>query len=324
MAALGAAVGFAVFQTVQRRALRGVDVYRATASVLVVAAVLLSTSALLTTGVGQLAAAPAGAVAAFAAAGLVHFGLGWTLLATSQVRLGAARTGVVVGTVPLFGAIVAAIALDEPLDALAVAGLVLSVVGVVVVVSRPQGRSPGAVAATASPTSPEAQEASTDGAAGETVGTVRRPRLGDAGIGLVAGLGAAACWSVSPVLIRTGLDGLPSPLLGVAVGMSACAVVYVVGLLLVRGVPRGARPRGGDRLLVLSGTAVGLAILLQWTAFDRATVAVVLAVLQLTPPLVVAMAARVAGDPLEPDARRRAWLGATMALVGALVLVLSR
>lgn len=292
--ALAAAVAFAVFQLVQRRALGGVDVYRATATVLGVAALVLLAVVAATTGLAPLTAAPATAVLACAAAGLVHFGIGWTLLGASQVRLGAARTGIVVGTVPLFGALVAAVALDETLGVGAVAALVVVVAGVGVVVGRAGGSG-------------------ADPAAGAGLR-----------VGVAAGLGTALCWSVSPVLIRQGLRELGSPLLAAALGMAVCAVVYGTVLALTRGRRSAVRAGAGTtRLLMGSGTVVALAILLQWTAYDRAPVAVVLALLQLTPPLVVALAARVAGDPLVPGARRRTWLGAGLTLAGSLALVLA-
>ncbi len=306
-AAAGAALGFAVFQTVQRRALRGVDVYRATAAVLAVAACVLLLVSMVTGTFAGLRGAPAAALAACAVAGLVHFGLGWTLLAVSQVRLGAARTGIVVGTVPLFGALVAAVALDEPLGLVEVAGLVVTVAGVAVVAGRRRPRPPADGAG--APAAPSGS------------GTEARSGLR---IGVIAGLATALCWSVSPVLIRYGLRGVESPVAAAAVGMTTCAIAYGIGLTVTG--RRGRQPVGeGVRpLLLLSGTAVGLAILLQWTAFDLTRIAVALAVLQLTPPLVVGLSVRVAGDVLAPPARRRAWVGAALTLAGSLALVLAR
>jgi len=291
--ALAAAVGFAVFQLVQRRALGGVDLYVATASVLAVAATVLGGVALATTGFAPLAGAPLVAVLACAAAGFVHFGLGWTFLAASQVRLGAARAGIVIGSVPLFGALLAALVLDEPLGPIALVGLVLVVAGVVVIAAR------------------------------RTTGAPQDRR--DARVGLVAGLVTALCWSVSPLLIRRGLQDIESPLLAAGIGMTACALVYgsvVLGTVL-RSRARLRTAPGSGRLLLVSGTAVGLAILLQWTAYDRAPVAVVLALLQLTPPIVVGLAARISGDPLDARGRRRTWVGTGLTVAGSLALVLT-
>jgi hypothetical protein len=42
--------------------------------------------------------------------------------------------------------------------------------------------------------------------------------------GSLFGLGTAACWSVSPLLIRVGLDRLPNPTLGVTISMFGATI----------------------------------------------------------------------------------------------------
>jgi drug/metabolite transporter (DMT)-like permease len=287
--ALLAAVGFAMFQIVNRRALAGVDVYRGTATLLAVGSVVLGGIAFASGDAPLLAAAPIAAIAYCAAAGFVHFFCGWTLLGLSQMRLGVARTGVVIGTVPLFGAVIAAVFLDEELSPIAVAGLVLVVAGVGVVIS-----------ARSAP----------------VVGSVGRPA-----VGVAAGLATALCWSVSPVLIRQGLADLPSPVMGAAIGAAACAAVYGLAIVLTR---RRAQARpvtaATGKLLLLAGALVALSIWMQWTAFDLAPVAVVLSLLQLTPPSVVLLASW-----LSPEAGRiagRVWVGSGVTAAGSLVLIL--
>jgi uncharacterized membrane protein len=48
------------------------------------------------------------------------------------------------------------------------------------------------------------------------------------------GLGTAICFALSAIFIRNGLEGLPSPLLGVSVGMVITTVAYGVVLLFRR------------------------------------------------------------------------------------------
>lgn len=286
--ALMAALGFAVFQIVNRRALTGIDVYRGTATLLAVGGLVLGAIAF---GSGEgpvLAAAPLAAIAFCAAAGFVHFFCGWTLLGLSQLRLGVARTGVVIGTVPLFGAIIAAVFLDEALSLIAVMGLVLVVAGVGVVIS-----------ARSAP----------------VLGSVGRPA-----VGVAAGLATALCWSISPVLIRQGLADLPSPVMGAAIGAAASAAVYALAIVLTRrrarALPVSAATR---RLLLLAGAAVALSIWMQWTAFDLAPVAVVLSLLQLTPPSVVLLAAWIGPEPGRIPGR--VWVGTAVTVAGSLVLI---
>src|SRR4030067_659525 len=44
------------------------------------------------------------------------------------------------------------------------------------------------------------------------------------------GLATALCWAISPIFIRHGLRAVPSPLIGVTVGLAASAAAYGGGL----------------------------------------------------------------------------------------------
>lgn len=284
--ALTAAVGFAVFQTVNRRALSTVDVYRGTATLLTVGSAALAVLAATTQDLSLVRSAPPRSLWYFAAAGFVHFFCGWTFLGMSQVRLGAARTGIVIGTVPLFGALLATVFLSEPLTAVTTLGLVIVVAGVAVVSAR----------------------------GGTTTIATRDVRLG-----VLAGLATALCWSSSPVLIRAGLEGLSSPLIGATIGMASSAVVYTA-LVASRG-RRGAVGRRTWGLLLTAGVAVSSSIWMQWTAFDLAPVASVLALLQLTPIVVVLFATRSGMERLSGAAAVRTWAGTGLTVAGSLLLI---
>lgn len=256
--ALGAAVAFAAFQLVNARILTRVGVQRGIRGILVLGALALGAVTLLTDGAGPWRDATPRALAMSALAGLVHFLLGWSLLGTAQRRIGAARTGALVGAVPFAGALLALLVLDEPLTAAQVAGLVV-VTGGVALVAVGAGRVPGG--------------------AGSPVS------------GVAAALATAGCWSVSPLLIREGLAGIRSPVAAATVGLVAGAAVSSV-LLAVRrhGGGPGATPAPPRRLLTLGAALVAGALWLQWTAFGLGSVAVVLVTLQLTPVLVPLLA----------------------------------
>jgi drug/metabolite transporter (DMT)-like permease len=131
--AIVAGIGFGLFQTVHRRAGLGIDVYRATFILILVSALILGGLSSVTQDLSLLWAAPLGALVSFALAGLIHFFLGWTLLSVSQKRVGAARTGALIGSTPLFAAVVAALTLGEFLDPPTVLGVVAIVIGVYLV-----------------------------------------------------------------------------------------------------------------------------------------------------------------------------------------------
>lgn len=311
--ALVASVGFAMFQLTTTRAFARVEVVRGTATLFAVAATALVVVAGLTGELPVLIDAPARAIAWFATAGLVHFLVGWTFLGTSQVALGAARTGIVTASVPLFGSLVAVVALGERLDGLQWVALAVVVAGVALVALA---RRRGEVAR---------------GGDGAAVASRRSSRR----VGVAAALATAACWSLSPVLIRRGLAIVPSPVVGASIGMGASALVAGARVLartvrVRRGGVRGpsALPVGAWRsalpLLALAGTVVAMAIWLKWSALEAAPVAVVLALLQLTPLLVVLVS--VVGGTERYDGLRgagRLWGGTLATIAGSLVLVLA-
>jgi len=91
--AAAAGVGFGAFQTLNRRAVGGMqDAYLATFLQLLVAMLVLLAASAATEGLDPLRDAPAAALLWFAGAGLVHFFVGWTFLNMSQMRIGASRT----------------------------------------------------------------------------------------------------------------------------------------------------------------------------------------------------------------------------------------
>jgi drug/metabolite transporter, DME family len=311
-----AGIGFGLFQSVNRAALRGMDAYASTFLQVLVSAALLVAVSLAAGDPGRLAAAPASSWWWFAAAGLVHFSVGWTLLNLSQQRLGAARTSPLLATVPLFGVMIAAVALREVPSALELAGVGLMVAGVYAIeADRAGSRSSGAVAWTAS----------------------------------LFGLGTALCWAVSPILIRQGLRDLPSPLLGVTVGLVAATLAYGLTLPLRGGLARrsriGAAPRspavteGGDGAhrgyvtgalgvrftrealawKLAAGGLVAASTWARWTSVALVPVAVVLALGLLSVPTVLAAAPALVGRQAE-RVTAPVLAGAALIVAGALVI----
>jgi drug/metabolite transporter (DMT)-like permease len=98
MWAVTAGVGLGLFQSINRRAVLGMDVYQATFLQLLVGAIVLASIALTTQDLTLLRTAPRGALIDFSLAGLTHFLVGWTFLNTSQKRIGASRTSPLIAT----------------------------------------------------------------------------------------------------------------------------------------------------------------------------------------------------------------------------------
>jgi drug/metabolite transporter (DMT)-like permease len=116
------------------------------------------------------------------------------------------------------------------------------------------------------------------------------------------GLGTALCWAVSPVLIRRGLQDLPSPLLGVTIGLVAATLAYGLALL---------RP-GGRRLEISTWT--------RWYAVALVPVAVVLGLGLLSVPTVMAAAPLLVGRQAE-RVTAAVLAGSALVVAGAAVVV---
>lgn len=293
--ALAAGAGFGLFQSINRQAVRGMDVYMATFVQLVVSAIVLIGISLLTEDVSLLVRAPIFAILNFAIAGFLHFFVGWTFLNASQKRIGAARTSPLIGTTPLFAAIIAAGTLREFPTWLELVGIGIIVLGVYFVSLQAETPAQG---------SNSKQKYSF---------SLRASWLA---------LAAAFCWSLSPVFIRYGLQGLDSPLLGVTVGVTASALAYGAVLLWQR--ERWARnPITGDAWMqkLIAAVLVGLSTWMRWVALDLAPVAVVLALTMISTPLVILLSPLISGKHLERVTVMLLY-GTGFILGGALLLVL--
>jgi drug/metabolite transporter (DMT)-like permease len=293
--AVVAGLGFGVFQTLNRRAVTGMNVFVATFIQLLVSALVMIGVTLATEDISVLFKAPLSAIVWFALAGVIHFSIGWTFLNASQKRIGAARTGALIGTTPLFGALIAFITLSEGLDIFGIMGILLIVAGAYVT-SNPfnAGRDKTA----ASPDSSRWRS-------------------------LALAMAAPLCWSISPILIKYGLQDLASPLLGVTVGLSASALGY--GLALAVHHVRSPLARVGGEALALkivAGVLVGLSTWARWVALDMTTVAAVLALSMVSVPTVNLLTPLVIGRHLE-RVTRGVWFGSALIIAGSLVLILT-
>jgi drug/metabolite transporter (DMT)-like permease len=131
--AIVAGLGFGVFESFNRKAGRSIDSYLSTFMLLVVSSIVLVIVSLLTEDLSLLREAPLMAYINFALAGFVHFFLGWTFLALSQKLVGAARTGALIGTAPLFAFAVGLVFFGEVLSLPVIIGVILVISGVYLV-----------------------------------------------------------------------------------------------------------------------------------------------------------------------------------------------
>ncbi|MCL6551883.1 MAG: hypothetical protein K6W08_01990, partial [Firmicutes bacterium] len=141
-------------------------------------------------------------------------------------------------------------------------------------------------------------------------------------IGVVYGLGASLCWAISPVFVRHGLAGLPSPLLGLTLGLVPCVLAYAVGLPWRRAELHGVVRSRAFAVKIAAGALAGLSQWARWIALDLAPVGVVLALSQISVPVVLALS-RLLGERHGEAVSGRLWLGASATVAGVLLLVLA-
>jgi drug/metabolite transporter (DMT)-like permease len=284
-----AGLGFGVFQTLNRRAVAGLaDAYLATFLQLAVALAVLLLASAATEDASDALDATGASLAWFAAAGFVHFCVGWTLLNVSQMRIGAARTSPLISTNPLFGAVIAAVTLRELPHLLTWVGIVVVTLGALVV------------------SAPRAAEAGWSAGWQDSLW----------------GLGTSLAWAVSPIFIKQGLEGLDSPLLGITLGMVVAVIVYALALPLR---PRTEGPAiRWDALSfkLAAGVFVALSTWLRWVSLDYSEVGVVLALGLLSVPVVLLLSPVLMGRNVE-RVGPAVWLGATLVVSGSLLLVVA-
>ena len=104
--AILAGLGFGIFQTLNRKASENLDALRGTFILIVISAIILIVISIITVDFAVIQSAPLMAIFYFGLAGFIHFFVGWTLLSYSQMQIGAARTGAIIGTMPLFGLVI--------------------------------------------------------------------------------------------------------------------------------------------------------------------------------------------------------------------------
>jgi uncharacterized membrane protein len=289
--AAASGIGFGLFQTLNIRAVRGMDPFASTFLQIAIAAVALLVASAATGGLGDLAGAPGDSLAWFAAAGILHFVAGWTLLNVSQKRIGAARTSPLLTTVPLFGIAFAALTVGQLPAAVELPAIALMVLGAYVVVSRGRAGAAGAFHVTPADAAPA--------------------------------LACAMCWALSPALTVRGLRGLDDPLLGLTLGLVVSTAGYALAFAVVRR-GLGLRTAGRQALAIklLAGVLVGLSTYGRWAALDRTTVAAVLALNLLSIPVVLLASPLIAGRHVE-RVTGRVWTGAALVVSGSLLLIVT-
>ena len=230
-------------------------------------------------------------VSYLAAAGVLHFIVGRQLAYIGLRLIGANRTSPVITCNVLVSALLGVFFLGEPLTAYLVLALFLVTVGVISI-SRADGSEVGREDMT----------------------------KGSLTTGLVATLGAALCWGVSPVLVKMGLQEVNSPVLATFISYTAAAIV--AGVLLIH-------PKNSEKLrrlerksLIPIGTGAvttSTAHILRYIALAYSPVSLVAPLIVSTQGLLIFPLSFLVNKRIEVF-NHRIILGAIVVIVGVLLI----
>jgi len=186
-----------------------------------------------------------------AGAGVIHFLIGRMLVYSGIRLIGANRTLPITTCNILFAALLGIFFLGEPLTVTLILAVLLIMGGVILI--------------------------STVGSSG--TGESGMPR-GSLVKGVFAALGAALCWSVSPVLVKIGLKEVGSPLAATFISYTAASIIIGVSLF---------HPRNNEKLrrlertslipFIIAGTAGSIAQILMYSALNFSLVSLVVPLL---------------------------------------------
>ncbi len=148
-------------------------------------------------------------------------------------------------------------------------------------------------------------------------------------LGYAFGVMTAVCWATSPILIKKGLKGLPSPTWGITVGMAAATAILVLWVAVRRPpslrVWRTDESRRSFRVplifLLIAGAVSGLGSLARTVAIDLAPVVVVLPLAQTASLFTVILAPLLLGRHVEHVPPRLLFGVILMVMGSSLVIV---
>jgi drug/metabolite transporter (DMT)-like permease len=305
---MAACFGFSQLST--RKGLVNIAVDQGTFIMIVVSTILMAVPFFWLEGLTLTQNANWVGLAYFISAGLMHFVGGFTLMNLSISTIGAARTGSLIATTPLFATFLAAFALDELINLPLIIGVVVVIGGVRLI----------ATSKTPNPGQPSTATQKPRAAVGITAGNINL--LNWAGTSTF-GLLAAFSWGVTPVLIKKGLETLPSPVVGVTLSMAAAGIAYAL-ILAFRGrlwPTLACLRQPGGRWQIGAGLLIGLGTLARWLALSFTTAAIVTTLSRGSLLITVGLGGKLLGNDLEPINKRVVW-AAVLIVIGASIVVL--
>jgi DME family drug/metabolite transporter len=150
--------------------------------------------------------------------------------------------------------------------------------------------------------------------------------------GYLYGILTAACWATSPIFIRKGLVGLPSPLWGVTVGLVTATAAFLAYMVARRPPPRLGLLRWSELgppiklavgFQILAGLASAMGSVARTVAIDLAPVVVVVPLAQTASLWTLIFAPLMLGRHVERVTPKLV-LGAVVVVAGATLVIVGQ
>lgn len=146
-----------------------------------------------------------------------------------------------------------------------------------------------------------------------------KPQFATGLAGSIFGLATAMVWATSPVFIKEGLKDLPSPILGVTIGMIVSTIAYGI-MMLLRKNHISKEPITRELWLnqTIAGVLTSLGTLFRWIALDLAPVAVVVTLGRFNIVVVILITTFMTGQYAE-KMTWRVWVGVALVVTSAII-----
>ena len=143
--------------------------------------------------------------------------------------------------------------------------------------------------------------------------------------GYFFGMLTAMCWAISPIFIHKGLETLPSPIWGTAIGLLVAALLYLSWYLWKKKWKEVSLPLGNSIYWQIAGGVAGaMGILFRNIALETDQVAIVITLAQTSSLFTLILAPFLLSSQLREKITPKLVAGVFFILMGATFIVIGR
>jgi len=144
-------------------------------------------------------------------------------------------------------------------------------------------------------------------------------------LGYLFGALTALCWAISPIFIRQGLRGLPSPIWGTAIGLFFATVLFTLWYIRKNRWREIAKLKSRDfPWQIFAGLVGGLGILFRNIALETTQIAVVIALAQTASFYTLLLSPLLLGKNLNERITPKLVIGVVLIVGGSTLIIFGR